>query len=79
MAMSMGDMLNEPAENFGNDVRILNISVTEISFFHKCFINTFRRMAIVFFVTNYVYIIYPYMWKIFRYFVENVGDLSSTM
>ena len=25
MAMSMGDMLNEPAENFGNDVRIVNI------------------------------------------------------
>ena len=77
--MSMGDMLNEPAENFGNDVRILNISVAEISFFHKCFINTFRRMAIVCFVTNYVYIIYQYMWKIFRYFVENVSDLSSTM
>ena len=31
--MSMGDVLNEPAENFGNDVRAGNINFNKISFF----------------------------------------------
>ena len=53
----MGDMLNEPAENFGNDVRILNISVTKISSFHKYFINTFRRISIVMYAFPKLYVL----------------------